>query len=101
MKKTVILISIALIHFGMSVLIVPLTMSAASAMNTAQSGPTYAIRALVVATGILHFPIITLSWYSRYWFPGGWIHIPMMINSFLWAGGICLLVMAGRKILGR
>ena len=100
MKKLVIFLFIALIHFGLSVLIIPMTMSVAGALNAAQSMPTLAMQTLVAATRILHFPIISLSWYSRQWFPGDWIRIPMLINSFLWAGVIYFLVMVCRKIRG-
>jgi hypothetical protein len=99
MKNFFIFLIIVLIHFGLSVLIIPMTMSVAGALNAAQSMPTMGLQTLVAATRILHFPIISLSWYSRQWFPGDWIRIPILINSLLWAGGIYLLVMVGRKIL--
>jgi hypothetical protein len=78
-----------------------MTMSVAGALNATQSMPTIGLQTLVAATRILHFPIISLSWYSRQWFPGDWIRIPMLINSFLWAGGIYFLVIFWRKILGK
>ena len=98
MKKILIFLSIALIHFGLSVLIIPLTMSVAKTLNVAQSMPTIRLQALVAATRILHFPIVSLSWYPRQWFPGDWIRIPMLINSFLWAAGILLLAVVGKKV---
>ena len=101
MKKLVVFLVIALIHFGLSVLILPVTMSVAGALNAAQSMPTIGLQTLVALTRILHFPIISLSWYSRLWFPGDWIRIPILINSFLWAGGIYFLVIFCRKILGK
>jgi hypothetical protein len=99
MKKLLFFLLIALIQFGLSVLIIPLTMSVAKTLNVMQSMPTFRLQALVVATRILHFPIISLSWYPRQWFPGEWIRIPMLINSFLWAAGILLLAVVGRKVL--
>jgi len=101
MKKSVIFLSIALTHFGLSVLIMPLTMSVAGALNAAQSMPTIFMQTLVAATRILHYPVISLSWYSRRWFPGDWIRIPILINSLLWAGGIYFLVIGCKKILGK
>jgi hypothetical protein len=101
MKKSVIFLFIASIHFGLSVLIIPMTMSVAGALNASQSMPTIGLQTLVAATRILHFPIISLSWYSRHWFPGDWIRVPILINSFLWAGGICFLVVGYKKMLGR
>ena len=101
MKKLAIFLLIALSHFALSVVIIPVTLSVAGALNATQSMPTLGLQTLVAATRILHFPIISLSWYSRQWFPGDWIRIPILINSFLWAGGICLLVFACKKIRGR
>lgn len=101
MKKFIGFLSVALIHFGLSVLILPVTNFAANAMNTAQSGPTFVIKTLVEVTRVLHFPIISLSWYPRHWFPGDWIRIPILVNSFLWAGGIFLTVFVLGKILGK
>ena len=101
MKKLAIFLLIALSHFALSVVIIPVTLSVAGALNAAQSMPTLGLQTLVAATRILHFPIISLSWYSRQWFPGDWIRIPILINSFLWAGGIYFLVIVVRKIRGR
>ena len=39
---------------------------------------------LVAATRVLYFPIITLSLYSRQWFPGNLIYIPIIANSLIW-----------------
>ena len=98
MKKFAIIVSIALIHFGSSVLIVATSMSVATALNPVSAEPTFGFRILVVATRILYFPIISLSWYSRQWFPGNWIYIPMLANSFIWAAGIYLLFLLGKKL---
>jgi hypothetical protein len=101
MKKLAIFLLIALSHFALSVVIIPVTLSVAGTLNATQSMPTLGLQTLVAATRILHFPIISLSWYSRQWFPGDWIRIPILINSFLWAGGIYFLVIVVRKIRGR
>ena len=78
-----------------------MTMSVAGALNVSQKMPTMGLKILVAATRILYFPIISLTWYSRQWFPGDWIRIPMLINSCLWAAGILCLVIFFRKILGK
>jgi hypothetical protein len=101
MKKLAIFLFITLIHFGLSILIIPMTMTVAGTLNAAQSMPTVGLKTLVAATRILHFPIISQSWYSRQWFPGDWIRIPILINSLLWAGGIYFLVIVFQKIRGR
>ena len=101
MKNFGIFLFIALIHFGLSVVIMPITMSVAGTLNAAQSTSTFGLKALVAVTRILHFPIISLSWYSRQWFPGNWIRLPMLINSCLWAAGILCLAIVCRKMRGR
>jgi len=101
MKKFVIVVLIAFIHFGSSVLIVAVSMSFLTAADSAPAAPTYGVRILVVATRILHFPIVSLSWYSRQWFPGNWIYVPIIANSFLWAVGIYVLYLLGKKIRER
>jgi len=101
MKKFAIIVLIALIHFGLSVLIVATSMSVLTAANTVPAEPTSGVRILVVATRILHFPIVSLSWYSRQWFPGNLIYVPIMVNSLIWAAGLYVLYMAGKKIRER
>ena len=101
MKKFVIIFLIALIHFGFSVLIVPMTMSVATAMDAIQPGPRLYVQILVAITRILHFPIIAGALYSRQWFPGDWIYVLIMLNSFIWAFGIYFLVVIYKKIIGK
>ena len=98
MKKFAIIILIALVHFGLSVLIVATSMSVLTAATTVPAEPTDGVRILVVATRILHFPIVSLAWYSRQWFPGNWIYVPIIINSLVWAAGIYVLYMLGKKL---
>ena len=89
---------IAVIHFGSSVLIVATSMSVLTAVNSVPAEPTFGVRILVVATRILHFPIVSLAWYPRPWFPGNWIYVPIIVNSFIWAVGIYVLYLLGKKI---
>ena len=97
-KKFAIIVLFTLMHFGLSVLIVAVSMSVATAVNEVQPEPSFTFRILVWATRVLHFPIISMSLYSRQWFPGNWIYVPMLANSFLWAAGIYLLYILGKKI---
>jgi len=97
-KKFAILVIVALVHFAMSALIVPGAMSLATEPFM-QTGPPLVFRILVVTTRILYFPIISLSLYSRQWFPGNWIYVPIGVNSMLWAGVVCGLVLLCQKIL--
>ena len=98
MKKIAVIVLIALIHFGSSVLIVATSMSVLTGADTVPAVPTFGVRILVAATRILHFPIVSLSWYSRGWFPGNWIYVPMVVNSFIWAGAIFVIWLLGKKI---
>ena len=98
-KKLAVFSIVALIHFGLSIAIVWIAMSVALGRSAKQLAPNILIHLLVAATKILHFPIITLSLYSRHWFPGDWIYIPILINSFLWSGVICGLIVMGGKML--
>jgi hypothetical protein len=101
MKKLVVIVLIALMHFGLSILIVAASMSVATTTSPVPAEPTIGLRILVEATRIIYYPVISLSLYSRQWFPGNWIYVPMLVNSFIWGAGIFLLFMLGRKIRER
>jgi hypothetical protein len=88
---------IAVIHFGLSNLILPLTLLLAKQASGAPEGPGTGVVLLVRATKLLHFPIVTLALYPREWFPGNWIYLPMAVNSLVWACGVCLLIWFYRK----
>ena len=98
-KKFVIILVMALVHFGLSILVVASSMSVATAVNPVPAEPSPIFRILVMATRILHFPIISLSLYSRHWFPGNLVYVPIFINSVLWATGIYLLFLLIKKII--
>ena len=97
MKKFANFVLLALIHFGSSVLIVAISVSVLTDVDSVPAAPTFGVRLLVAATRILHFPIVSLSWYPRTWFPGNWIYLPIMVNSFIWAAGICALYLLVKK----
>ena len=97
-KKFAIIGLMALVHFGVSILVVATSMSVATAINSVQPEPSPVFRILVAATRVLHFPIISLALYPRLWFPGNLIYVPILINSFLWATGIYLLFLLVKKI---
>ena len=88
---------IAVIHFGVSNLILPLTMALAQQGADTPEGPGLAVTLLVRATKLLHFPLITLALYPREWFPGDWVYLPMAANSLVWGFGISWLVGFYRK----
>jgi hypothetical protein len=101
LKKTAILILIGIMHFGLSAGIVPGTLAVISAGDSVNQTPSLIMRTLVIATQVLHFPIISLAVYSRQWFPGNWVYIPIGINSLLWAVVIYFCIAAYRNLKKR
>jgi len=88
---------IALIHFGMSHLILPLTIALVQQSSGASEGTGAAVGLLVRMTKLLHFPLVTLALYPREWFPGNWVYLPMGANSLIWGLGVYWVVRIYRK----
>ena len=84
LKKTAIIGLVTIIHFVLCVGIVPGTMAFVAGYDSGIQAPSVLFRILVVTTTVLHYPIISLALYSRHWFPGKWIYVPIGINSLLW-----------------
>lgn len=91
---------VGLIHFGLSNLVLPLTLSLTARAAGTVDGPGFGVTLLVRLTRLLHLPLVTLALYPREWFPGGWVYVPMALNSLIWAGGVCWLIRLYRR-LGR
>jgi hypothetical protein len=90
-------IVIAVIHFGLSNLILPLTLALTKQAAATPEGTGMAVALLVRVTRLLHFPLVTLALYPREWFPGNWVYVPMAVNSLIWANGIYWLIGLFRK----
>ena len=101
LKKTAILSLIGILHFGLSAGIVPGTLAVISGGDSVGQTPSLILRTLVIATKVLHFPIISLAVYSRQWFPGNWVYIPIGLNSLLWAVAIYFCIAAYRNLKRR
>lgn len=93
-------LAIAGAHFGLSHLILPLTMALTSQAAGNADGPGLAVTLLVRATKLLHFPLVTLALFPREWFPGNWVYVPMAANSAIWACAVYCLIGLYRR-LGR
>jgi hypothetical protein len=91
-KKIFLAISIAAVHFVAANWLVPAAMTAATGDGSIPQPAGFIIQAIVLITKILHFPVISYNLYSREWVPGNLIYIPLLINSLLWAAGICIIV---------
>lgn len=85
-------IAIGVIHFSLSNLILPLTMILAKQASIVPAEPGMAVTLLVRVTKLLHFPLVTMAFYPREWFPGNWVYLPMAANSLIWAFGISWLI---------
>jgi len=90
---------IAVVHFGLSNLILPITMSLAAHGAGTANGQGLGVTLLVRMTKMLHFPLVTLALYPREWFPGNWVYVPMALNSVIWAFGIYGMIVLFRKSL--
>lgn len=90
MRKLITVIGLAGLHMGVCKLVVAATMQIDMVAADASWATVALGKTLVAVTRVLYFPIITLSLYSRQWFPGNWINLPIGANSLLW--GIMLSV---------
>jgi hypothetical protein len=83
-----VIFGIGAVHFVVAKIIVAMTMHMGMFAAGGSQATGWIGHLLVWFTRVLYFPIISLSLYSRQWFPGNWILIPMITNSLLW--GIAL-----------
>ena len=98
MKKIIMIFLIALVHLGVSKTVVAIALAGTSG-NAFDGEMSMWVKMLIWTTKVLYFPIISLSLYSRKWFPGKLIYIPIFTNSLLWAAVIYFAVRYFSKIL--
>jgi hypothetical protein len=91
----------AVAHFGVSQLILPLTTALTAYAAGHPDGPGFGVMVLVRLTRLLHLPLVTLALYPREWFPGGWIYIPLALNSLIWGAALAGLVGLYRRLAPR
>jgi hypothetical protein len=92
-KKIAAVAAISVLHLAICM---GLTAFGAGGFGISENGLNPAFNWVIVwITRILYFPVLTLSLYSRHWFPGNWIYIPICVNSLLWGiflfASYCLL----------
>ncbi len=98
LKKFIVILAISGTHFVLARIIIPLAISRLLAIAASDQSTTFVVKLLVWTTRVLYFPIISLSLYSREWFPGDLIYIPIIINSLLWAIAVCCVSLMLKKI---
>jgi hypothetical protein len=92
MKKYLIILGIAVIHFVVTKMVSLITLSVFTAnVNETQISPIGHF--LMLISRVLYFPVMTMAWYPRRFFPGDLVVIPLFINSLIWALLIYLLFM--------
>jgi hypothetical protein len=91
---------LTVVHFGASLLIVPLTLKVGEALAD-KAVDAFGYGLLTLATKILYFPILAMVLYPRHWFPGQLITIPIAFNSLLWGVVLALLMAVGRRFRSR
>ncbi len=90
LKKLWTVIALAAVHLVVSRTIVAVAMQIDLFAADADWTIVALGRSLIALTRILYFPIITLSLYSRQWFPGNWVYVPICANSLLWGIGMAI-----------
>ena len=83
-RRVSVILVIGAAHFVLAKIIVAMTMQMGMFVADGSQATGLIGHFLVWFTRVLYFPIISLSLYSRQWFPGNWIFIPMATNSLLW-----------------
>lgn len=83
-KQVLIFAAIALAHWAATRAVGALVLHQ-TASHVFDPQPPAVTRLLVAVAKILYFPVLSLSLFPRAWFPGGWIAVPILINSLVWA----------------
>ena len=96
MKKYFIILGIAVGHSVVTKLVTMITFSVFSAsideVRMSSMG-----HLLMLISRVLYFPVMTMAWYPRRFFPGDFIAIPMFINSLIWALLIYVLFVSAKR----
>ena len=97
MKNIFIIALIAVTHAVFTKIVSMITFSVVTA-NASKIQMSFIGRWAMMLSKVLYFPVITLAWYPRQFFPGNFIVIPLFINSLLWALMIYALLILIKRI---
>ncbi len=97
MKNIFIIFFIAVVHSVFTKFVSTITLSVVTA-NINETQMSFIGRLMMMLSKVLYFPVITLAWYPRQFFPGNFVVIPLFINSLLWALVIYTLFMLIKRI---
>jgi hypothetical protein len=97
MKKILLILVIAVTHAVFTKIVSMITLSVVTA-NANEIQMSFIGRWMMMVSKVLYFPVITMAWYPRQFFPGNLIVIPLFINSLLWALMIYALLILIKRI---
>jgi hypothetical protein len=97
MKKILLILVIAVTHAVFTKFVSLITLSVVTA-NANEIQMSFIGRWMMMLSKVLYFPVITMAWYPRRFFPGNFIVIPLFINSLLWALMIYALLILIKRI---
>jgi hypothetical protein len=84
MKKYLIVLCIAAVHFVFTKTVAMITFSVFTT-HADDSRMSILGHFMIMISRVLYFPVITMAWYPRRFFPGNLIIVPLFINSMIWA----------------
>ena len=96
MRKFFTILVIAVVHCAFTKIISSITLSVVTA-NIHKAQMPLMGRLLMLISKVFYFPVITMAFYPRQFFPGNLIIIPLFINSLLWALIIYILMVLIKK----
>lgn len=97
MKKILLILVIAVTHAVFTKIVSMITLSVVTA-NANEIQMSFIGRWMMMLSKVLYFPVITMAWYPRQFFPGNFIVVPLFINSLLWALMIYALLILIKRI---
>jgi hypothetical protein len=98
MRKFFTILIIAVVHSVVTKIISNITLIVVTA-NVHNAQMPLIGRLLMLISKIFYFPVITMAFYPRQFFPGNLIIIPLFINSLLWALIIYIVVVLIKKFV--
>ena len=98
MRKYVTILVIAVVHAAVTKIISNLTLLVVTANVHNPQMPVLG-RLLMWISKVFYFPVITMAFYPRQFFPGDLVIVPLFINSLLWALTIYILAVFIKKLV--
>jgi hypothetical protein len=84
MRKYVTILAIAMVHAAVTKIISSITLFVVTA-NVHNAQMPVIGHLFMWISKVLYFPVITMAFYPRQFFPGNLIIVPLFMNSLLWA----------------